>query len=134
MGRSVLGVHVQFQAAELVDPTRHVAIAICIHSAFIAAPSNAKDVAGSDFRDGCERRHLSTVDDLQFAAWSHEVFGHPREDVDDLLLVHIRRHVREDLTLRRFPQIGHRACHPAADCVDLRELPAAHYLCVMTLS
>mmetsp|Transcript_31917 Transcript_31917/g.101407 ORF Transcript_31917/g.101407 Transcript_31917/m.101407 type:complete len:269 (-) Transcript_31917:26-832(-) len=91
-----LGVEVKPDVAQLVDPSQQVAVLVGIAGALAAAHGDAHDVALLDLLEGRQGGHLTIVDDLQRDV-AAQILGHPLEDVHDLLLVHIRGHVREDV-------------------------------------
>mmetsp|Transcript_94434 Transcript_94434/g.272934 ORF Transcript_94434/g.272934 Transcript_94434/m.272934 type:complete len:247 (+) Transcript_94434:410-1150(+) len=115
------GVQVQANVAKLVDPSHEVAVGIGVASPLRAAHGYTHHVAGLDLLHRGQSRHFAIVDDLQGRLRGH-LFGQALEDVDDLRLVHVGGHVREDVAPCGLVVGGDGARGAAADRIDLGQL------------
>mmetsp|Transcript_86996 Transcript_86996/g.211104 ORF Transcript_86996/g.211104 Transcript_86996/m.211104 type:complete len:520 (+) Transcript_86996:161-1720(+) len=131
------GAEVDPHVTHLVNPAGQVAVLVGVAGALVAAHGDAHDVPRADLRRGGERGDLAVVDDLQWHVAGH-LLGDPGEDVDNLLFVHIPRHVREDIAPRGLVVGAHRAGGAATNSLDLRqllrcELQSRHHSVVVVL-
>merc|ERR1712038_659651 len=104
--------------AKLVDPSHQVPICIGVTCTFAAAHGDTHHIASFDFLHSCQCSDFAIIDDLERHI-SGQVLGNPLENVDHLGLVHIRRHVWEDVAPCCLVVSRHGACCAATDSVDL---------------
>mmetsp|Transcript_25359 Transcript_25359/g.64635 ORF Transcript_25359/g.64635 Transcript_25359/m.64635 type:complete len:382 (-) Transcript_25359:510-1655(-) len=116
--RRSLRVQVEPEVAQLVDPAHQVAVLVGVAGSLAAAHRDAHDVALLDLLVGRQGCHLTIVDNLQGNVAS-QLLGKPLEDVNDLLLVHVRGHVREDVAPSGLVVCGDGTGGAAADGIDL---------------
>mmetsp|Transcript_69354 Transcript_69354/g.160688 ORF Transcript_69354/g.160688 Transcript_69354/m.160688 type:complete len:261 (+) Transcript_69354:143-925(+) len=95
-----LGIEIDPDVGHLVAPAQEVAICVGVATTRCAPKRDAKDISGANLLSGSHGSDLTVIDDFQGHIPS-QCLGKPREDVHDLLLVHIRRHIGEEVAPRR---------------------------------
>mmetsp|Transcript_63260 Transcript_63260/g.135950 ORF Transcript_63260/g.135950 Transcript_63260/m.135950 type:complete len:291 (+) Transcript_63260:299-1171(+) len=114
-----IGVQVELDIAELVDPTQQVLILVAITTSLAAAHGNAQKVTLADHDSTSDCGHLTIVDHLQrdIAELLRQVF----EDGHDFFFVHIWRNIWEDVAPSGFVVSRDCACGAATDGINPRK-------------
>mmetsp|Transcript_38079 Transcript_38079/g.101479 ORF Transcript_38079/g.101479 Transcript_38079/m.101479 type:complete len:234 (-) Transcript_38079:295-996(-) len=89
-------IEIELHVAAFIDPAHQISVFVAIACTFAAAHRDAEQIPFPNHSGSCKGSHLSIVDDLQW--YISKFLGQVPEDGNNLLLVHVRRHVGEDVT------------------------------------